>query len=223
MKEIKPLKLQKYREDAYAEIAFEIYHNKKQNNYCFCFEADDMENDEYLLEDLLDQYSLSCTEYYGQEVNIGSETKHIAEVETLSDDKECLLQILNFSTIAGKEIISYAEGMYDCFGVKYADSNFSVNGTKIHVPIAGERNDRSGMISFETIYPEKQLEHMLTSGNDYQINLGEINVKDVSVICLHDGQAALIINYEDDTVKKIIFDSNGFVCINSDSPDDTLS
>ena len=104
MKNIKTVKLDKYNTDNYKEIAFGVYLNKELNNYCFCFEADVI--DQYPLEDLLDQYLVNCTEYYGQEVTIENEKKNIVEVETLSADKNDLIKILNFSTIVDKEIIN---------------------------------------------------------------------------------------------------------------------
>ena len=104
MKDIKPFKLKKYDTDDYSEIAFNIYYNKKANNFCFCFEADNIE--QYPLEDLLDQYLVNCTEYYGQKEIIDGEEKNIAEVETLYSKKDDLIKILNFSTIVGNEIIN---------------------------------------------------------------------------------------------------------------------
>lgn len=73
MKDIKIVKLDKYNSENYKEIAFSVYFNKKANNYCFAFEADEV--NQYPLEDLLDQYNVSCTEYYGQKVTINNEEK----------------------------------------------------------------------------------------------------------------------------------------------------
>ena len=57
MKDIRTFALEKYSSDNYREAVFGVYYNKESDNYCFCFEADEM--DQYPLEDLLEQYNLS--------------------------------------------------------------------------------------------------------------------------------------------------------------------
>ncbi|MBE6157132.1 MAG: hypothetical protein E7161_05300 [Firmicutes bacterium] len=208
MKNIKAVKLDKYNADNYREVAFDVYFNEAANNYCFCFETDVV--NQYPLEDLLDQYLLSCTEYYGQEVTIGGVQKNIVEVETLSANKENLIRILNLSTIVDKEIINVVYGEYEILVVNYGNSNCVINGKEIHIPIVGYRNDRSGMINFELKYPEVQYKSMFTSGQTYNIEIVNFDENNLKYILLRDGKAKLIYedSYTQETIE-IIFNQDG--------------
>lgn len=208
MKNIKTVKLDKYNTDNYSEIAYGVYLNKKSNNYCFCFEADVIE--QYPLEDLLDQYLVNCTEYYGQESTIGDEKKNIVEVETLSADKKDLIKILNFSTIVDKEIINVVYKGSELLVVNYGNSSFSLNGKKVCIPIVGYRNDRRGMVCFELIYPEAQYKNMFIKDQSYNIEFNDFDENNLKYIILQDGKAKII--YYDSSKQattEIIFNQKG--------------
>ena len=100
--------LEKYQTEKFEPIIYDIYHNKGEDNYCFCFEITE-EADQYPLEDLLTQYSLNCTDFYGQGSQVNGALKYLIEVETLSSDKADFISILNFSTILNKEIVNYVK------------------------------------------------------------------------------------------------------------------
>ena len=193
MKNIKAVKLDKYNSENYNEIAFDIYYNKISKNYCFCFEADKI--DQYPLEDLLDQYSVNCTEHCGQNVIINGEEKNIAEVETLSEEKGDLIKILNFSTIIGKEIINITYNGYELLGINYSNSNIVVNNAKISVPIFANRRDRSGMASFNHKYPEIQYKNLFTSEKNFNLEINNFNENNIKFILLQNNNAKII--YED--------------------------
>lgn len=208
MKDIKIVKLDKYNRDDYKEIAYDVYLNKNANNYCFCFEADKV--DQYPLEDLLDQYRVSCTEYYGQEVDFKGEKKNIVEVETLSTDKKDLIKILNLSTIIDKEIINVVYNNSELLVVNYGNSNVIINGQEVHIPIVGYRNDRSGMICFELEYPEAQYKSMFTKGEEFNIEMDNFDINNLKYILLKDWKAKII--YEDSNLEEtteIIFNQKG--------------
>lgn len=201
MKDIKVVKLDKYSTEDYKEIAFDVYLNKKSDNYCFCFEADVV--DQYPLEDLLDQYRVNCTDYYGQETELNGEKKNIVEVETLSSKKEDLIKILNISTIVDKEIINVTYNESELLVVNYGDSNFTINGKEIHIPIVGYRNDMSGMTCFELKYPEAQYKAMFTNGQEFNVEIDGFNENNLKYILLKDSKAKII--YEDSKTTEIIF------------------
>lgn len=208
MKYIKVVKLDKYNTDNYKEIAYGVYLNKESNNYCFSFEADVI--DQYPLEDLLDQYLVNCTEYYGQEITIGNEKKNIVEVETLSADKNDLLKILNFSTIVDKEIINVIYNNSELLVINYGNSDFTLNGKKVNIPIVGYRNDKSGMVCFELIYPEVQYKNMFTKKQTYSIEFDNFDENKLKYILLRDGKAKII--YDDSSEQEtteIIFNQKG--------------
>lgn len=208
MKDIKIVKLNKYSTEKYKEVAYDIYLNTESNNYCFCFEADALE--QYPLEDLLDQYSLNCTEYYGQEVSIGNEKKYVAEVETLSANKKDFIKILNFTTIIGKEINNINYNDNELLVINYGNSNFVMNGEEVHIPIYGYRNDFRGMVYFEVIYPEAQYIKMFTNNQNYNIELDYFDINNLKYILLQDNKAKIIyINSSDSKLKEFIFNLNG--------------
>lgn len=202
MKNIKLVKLDKYKPDNYNEISYGIYLNKSANNYCFCFEADVV--DQYPLEDLLDQYGVNCTEYYGQGTIIDGEKKNIVEVETLSSNKIDLIKILNFSTIVDKEIINVAYNGSELLVINYGESNIIINEKEIHIPIVGYRNDRSGMVCFELKYPEAQYKKQFTDGHSISIDIDNFNENNFKYILLKDSKATIIYENNNKTTE-IIF------------------
>ena len=208
MKDIRTFAIEKYSSDNYSEIAFGVYLNKESDCYCFCFEADEME--QYPLEDLLEQYNLSETDDCGIVIGKDGKSKYIAEVETVSSDKSDFIQLMNFTTIVGREIINFEIGDYVYLGVKYADSNFSINGIKVNAPIIGYRTDSSGMISFDVIYPDIQYKNMFTSGEDISAKVSRADVENISLIIIKDGHAKLFSTYEDIS-RMMIFNTDGFI------------
>lgn len=214
MKDIRNFTLDKYSSDNYREAAFGVYYNKEADNYCFCFVADEM--DQYPLEDLLEQYSLTATDDCGVVIGKNGKSQYIAEVETVSSDKSDFIQLMNFTTIVGKEVLDYEIGDYVYLGVKYADSDFSINGKKVSAPIIGYRTDSSGMMSFDAIYPDMQFKNMFTSGNDYEAALSNADIENISLICIKDGHAKLYSTYEGIS-RMIIFNSEGFINVENTS------
>ena len=201
MKNIKQIKLKKYDTDNYSEVAFNIFYNKIAKNFCFCFEADSIE--QYPLEDLLDQYLVNCTEYYGQKEIIDGEEKNIAEVETLSSNKEDLIQILNFSTIVGNEIINIEYSGFELLVKNYEKSNIIINEKVINVPIVADRSDRTGMTSFLVKYPEMQYKKIFTSGKHINIEIENFDENKIKYILLQNDKAKII--YGDDETKEYAF------------------
>ena len=69
MKDIKSVELEKYSGGDYERVAFRVFHNKAGRNYCICITADEM--DEMILDDLMTQYELNCTnDHCGEETVI---------------------------------------------------------------------------------------------------------------------------------------------------------
>src|SRR5690349_10145270 len=120
MKNIKARHSEKYDSEKYEKIGFGVFKNNSENNYCFTFEAEFEESEEqYPLSDLLSQYSVSCTDHYLTDQIIDGIKKSIIEVETLTDKKDDLIQILNFSTIVGRTIENIVYGKYALLVLKY--------------------------------------------------------------------------------------------------------
>jgi len=207
MKDIRIVKLDKYNSENYKEIAFSVYFNKEANNYCFAFEADEV--NQYPLEDLLDQYNVSCTEYYGQKVTINNEEKNVVEVQTLSDEKKELIKLLNFSTIIDKEIINVSYAESELLVIHYGMSNFILNGNRIEIPIVAYRNDSSGLTNFEVKYPEIQYKTMFSKEKEYNIELENFDVENAKYILLKDRKAKLVYG-KDDKYYESIFNLNGY-------------
>ena len=214
MKDIRTFTLEKYSSDNYSEIAFGVYLNKETDSYCFCFEADEME--QYPLEDLLEQYNLSTTDDCGIVIGKDGKSKYIAEVETVSSDKSDFIQLMNFTTIVGREIVNFEIGDYVYLGVKYADSDFSINGIKVNAPIIGYRTDSSGMISFDVIYPDIQYKNMFTSGSNISAKVSTADIENICFIIIKDGHAKLFSTYEEIS-RMIIFNTDGFITVENTS------
>ena len=207
MKDIKIVKLNKYNDENYKEIAFSVYYNKEANNYCFAFEADEV--NQYPLEDLLDQYNVSCTEYYGQKVILNNEEKNIVEIQTLSNEKKEFIRLLNLSTIVDKEIINVSYADCELLVINYGLSSFILNGNRIEIPIVAYRNDSSGMSNFEVKYPELQYKTMFCKEQEYNIDLENFEVRCVKYILLKDSKAKLIYG-TDEKYYEIVFNLNGY-------------
>jgi len=167
MKNIKAIHLEKYNSDPYVEIVYSVFKNKSENNYCFTFEAEFDENEEqYPLSDLLSQYSLSCTDYYLTDQIINGVKKSIIEVETLTDKKDDLINIFNFSTIIERTIENVVYCGTVLLVLKYGIGKIKLTDEEISIPIFAYRNDRAGMVNFEIIYPEMQYKKMFEDGID---------------------------------------------------------
>lgn len=168
MKNIENHYLNKYGSDAYEKVVFDIYLNKASNNYCFAFTAifDEKEDEErdYLLSCLLENYQLNCTEYHGQVQCFDGIDKSVVEVETLSDDVQDLIKILNFSTIVSKEIYNVSCFGYDYIVKKYCIGRVTYNGIMHEIPVYGYRSDFDGKYNFEVLYPEIQVKKEFEKG-----------------------------------------------------------
>lgn len=206
MKVLGTYQLDKYATPDFNQIAYEIYHNRAKNNYCFCFEAAE-EVEQYPLEDLLDQYLVNCTEWHGQGVEINGKTRYLIEVETLDAGKDNFIKLLNFSTILNKTIVNYVQLDGVCLGEQRAVSSFSIRGEKITVPIIANRNDQSGMMSFNLKYPEAQLAALFVDNRHYDLDRldGEF-----AYIELKDRRAYLVLNQGDDVQYQYVFNTRGF-------------
>ena len=198
--------LEKYQTEKFEPIIYDIYHNKGEDNYCFCFEITE-EADQYPLEDLLTQYSLNCTDLYGQGSQVNGAWKYLVEVETLSTDKADFISILNFSTILNKEIVNYVKGKYECLAEKRCMSSFYMGNQKVEVPVLAYRSDNSGMVSFQNKYPEWQLTNLFLEDKKYDI---ECLDGEWTCIELLNGKANLILNNSQDEYFQYIFDLKGF-------------
>jgi hypothetical protein len=213
MKDIKLVRLDKYSKDDYKEIFDGIFLDRNADNYCFCFEADIVE--QYPLEDLLDQYRVNCTEYYGQEVIINGEKKNLVEVQTLSSKKIDLIRILNLSTILGKEIVNVSYFNSGLLAVNYGNSDFTINGKEVIIPILAYRNDSSGMICFEAKYHEMQYKSMFSKGQSYCVEIENFDANRLKYILLRDGKARIIYDkIDDEKMIELIFGLKGFEQIN---------
>ena len=203
MKNIKVKHFGKYDSNEYVEIAYSVYKNNLKNNYCFAYEAELEENEgQYPLEDLLDQYSVNCTEHYGEEVIIDGIKKAIVEVETLSDSKEDLIKIFNLSTIIDKIVENVVYCGAELLVLKYGTGKILQNGQKeMSIPIFAKRNDRTGMENFEKKYPEIQYKRMFESGINIPNSLLEISV--MEYILLENNKANIIYKIHEETYRLV--------------------
>ena len=153
------------------------------------------------------QYSLNCTDLYGQGSQVNSALKYLIEVETLSSDKADLISILNLSTILNKEIVNYVKGKYEYLAEKRCMSSFYMGAQKVEVPVLAYRNDNSGMVSFQNKYPEVQLTNLFLEDKKY-----DVECLDGEWICIEllDGKANLILTDSQDEYFQYMFDLKGF-------------
>ncbi|MFT3681046.1 MAG: hypothetical protein QM791_12280 [Ferruginibacter sp.] len=208
MTNITAILLEKYKSGEFEEIAHSVFRNKSEKNYCFTFEAELKEHeDQYPLDDLLSQYSLSCTAYYKDE-KISDEIKRSTiEVETLSDGKDDLIKILNFSTIAGRTIENVEYCKYALLVLKYGMGKITAGDTETLIPLLACRNDRAGMMNFEIIYPEMQYKQMFEEGINASGLLPE-NCKPLFVF-LKKGKAAVVFKDKEE-IYRLIYGLNGY-------------
>lgn len=208
MKNIESHVLEKYATEQYLEIAFSVFKSKSANNYCFTFEAEFEENEEqYPLEDLLSQYSLNCTDHYVTDHIIDGKKKSIIEVETLSDKKNDLINILNFSTIIGRTVENVVFGGSVLLVLKYGIGKIKFTSREVAVPIFAYRNDRAGMRNFEIIHPEMQYKKMFEEGVDIKDLMpahGELKF-----VLLKDAKAFVIFE-EDNQMHRLVYGLKGY-------------
>jgi len=179
-------------------------------NYCFTFEAEFEKNEgQYPLEDLLSQYSLSCTEeYFETKETIQGGQKSIIEVETLTDEKEDLINILNFSTIIGRTIENVIHEGFVLLVIKYGIAKIKLGESEKTVPIFAERNDRSGMINFEVIYPELQLKCIFEESVDTKGLISEQS--EIEFVLLKDFKAFVIFKTCEQQKYQLVYGLNGY-------------
>lgn len=208
MKNIKSRLIEKYDSVKYEKIAFGVFKNKIEKNYCFTFEAEFESNEEqYPLSDLLSQYSVSCTDHYLTDQTIEGEKKTVIEVETLTDKKDDLINILNFSTIVGKTIENVNYGGYALLVLKYGVGKIKIKNAEISIPIYAYRNDRSGVMNFERIYPEMQYNKLFEGGIDVQDLLPENSIAEF--IMLEKAKAFVIFKDKGET-HRLIYGLSGY-------------
>ncbi len=208
MKNIKIKKLEKYENGDYEEVAFSVYKDKNNNWYCFAFECElEEDEDQYLLEDLLDKYNVSCTEYYGKPFMENGVKKSIVEVKTLNDELECLISILNFSTIVDKQVNNF--NYKDCafVGINYGNGKIILKENERELPIYAPRNNGK-TDNFCMKYPEGQLKTMFEKGIDITEHIeGEIKLQ---LIMLKDSSAHVVYT-QNEKDYELIYNLKGFV------------
>jgi hypothetical protein len=156
MKDIKSVELEKYSSGDYERVAFRVFHNKAGRNYCICITADEM--DEMILDDLMTQYELNCTnDHCGEETVIDGKKVCIAEFETQRDTLPDLQKIMNFASVVGREIVDFdIDGNY-LLCVRTGNAVFGQDGRLVKVPVYSVREDLAGgMLSFCERYPDKE-------------------------------------------------------------------
>ena len=136
MKEIKERHLVEFDTEKYQKIVDGIYLNKKAKNFCFAYECilEEGEN-QYPLEDLLDNFYVNCVDYYGDEIEEDGVKKSIVEVETLDDKKKSLLRILAYSTIVGKTINNVILNGGVCVGSLLGNGKIIFEGKEYTLPV----------------------------------------------------------------------------------------
>lgn len=224
MKNIKIRKLEKYDSEDYQEIGFGVYLNKKANNYCFSYETtlEDGE-DQYPLEDLLDKYSVSCKEFYGDEVVVDGEKVSYVQVVTLNASLESLISILNYATIVGREIQNIDVKEYCLLAKRYGMGKVKLNGTEYEIPILANRSENRNLNNFEIKYPEVNYERMFKEVVEMPEELADYEPK---FIFLENGVAKVVCEttkwtpeeyYEEfdkiisTTQKSFVFNLKGFI------------
>ena len=169
MKNIKAKHLDKYDTDKFEKVKKQVYKNKSTNNYCFAYEAELEKNEgQYPLEDLLELFSLRCTEDFCiKEEVIGGIKKQIVEVETYSDRKKDLNNILNFSNIIGKTVENVELCEAAVLVINCGMGKIILYGNEILLPIFAERI--SPEHTFNIIYGEEIFINEFKNG----VNIGE--------------------------------------------------
>lgn len=208
MKNIVAKKLEKYESSSYKEIAFPIFKNTSLNYYCFAYECE-LEKDEgqYPLEDLLNMFSVSCGEYFGEPYIENGIKKSIVEIITISDKIEELIKILNFSTIIGKQINNFVCGKNIMLGVNYGNANLIVNSKKIVVPIYAVRKNRNTE-NFCVYYPEIQLSNLFINDLDLSNYINDNN--EVEYVLIKENYAYVIYK-KDNEEEQLVYNLKGFV------------
>lgn len=153
MRDIKSVDLPKYTGGDYEHIGFRVYRNKAAKNYCLTLTADEM--NEFIMERLLEQYSLNCTKHCGEQTEIDGKTVCIAEFETGDDTLKDLQKILCLASAVGKEIADIDFDLGDVLSVRTGDVTFPVKGGEMTLPVYSVREDiYNGMLSFTNRYPD---------------------------------------------------------------------
>ena len=159
--------LDKYQDSGtYREVVPGVYRNLAANNYCMCFYADSA--DQYPMKRLLEMYRLAFVQGYSRKrVTVNGTDKIAMEVETKDDSLQSLIRLLHFATVPGKEVLNYAVGGCSFLCVRYCDTDCTVNGMPVRVPLLGCREDMWGDTDFEPRYPEYQFRGQFTGGQDF--------------------------------------------------------
>lgn len=112
MKIIKSVILDKYQDnEKYAKISDNIYEDLENNTYCICLHCklEKEEDTQYPLEDILDQYSVNCTDYM-EIIEMYKGKIYVFELEgSLSDKQKNLENIRKVENLIGKRVFNYEE------------------------------------------------------------------------------------------------------------------
>ena len=141
MKNIKERHVPEFDGEDYKEIVDGVYLNQKKKNYCFAYECILEEKEgQYPLEDLLDNYLVSCSDYYGDEIEEDGVKKSIVKIETLNTKKKSLIDILNYSTIVGKTINNVELNGHVYVGRRVVDGKITIYDEQKTLPMFCARN-----------------------------------------------------------------------------------
>jgi len=107
MKNIRPIMLEKYKNDEhYERISEYIYKQRNNGSFRIAMACDLEEGDsvQYPLEDLLDKYYVNCTDYFEESQVNGLRTLSFELEGSLDDEDEDLSNIKEVSKIIGKHV-----------------------------------------------------------------------------------------------------------------------
>ena len=131
-----------------------------------CFYADSA--DQYPMKRLTEMYRLAFVQGCSRKkVTVNGADKIAMEVETKDNSLQSLIWLLNFATVPGKDVLNYAVGGCDFLCVRYCETDCTVNGIPVRVPLLGCREDMWGDTDFEPRYPEYQFRGQFTGGKEF--------------------------------------------------------
>jgi hypothetical protein len=112
--------------------------------------------------------------------------------------------------VPGKAVLNYTIGGSDYLCVRYGETDCTVNGMPVRVPLLGCREDIWGSLDFEVRYPEYQFRGQFTGGTDFAVPELPANTEFRAVI-LRDSFAYVLYLENNRTNKALMFNQQRFL------------
>lgn len=148
-----------------------VYQNLQNGCFCLCFHSDPaVKFPAGKLMDSVTGHKLHFVKGYSRKKTvIGGQDRILQEVETEDGSIDSLKKLLNFATAIGKDMVLYDIGGYDLLCRKFGETDCTVNGIPMQVPLYAAKQVPFGTISYQLLDFEQAAYQEYTGGQAYRV------------------------------------------------------